>query len=115
MLSLRAMSPVRAFRDLRFFLANRKPYEIWFLLLAAAITAGIWWMFIKDSQFERPYRPNIIYVENWPLSRSDREIIEQQKIDLAKRRALEAELAEKRKARQEEFKKVDDALKRWGL
>lgn len=109
------ISPTRAARDLRDFLSNRKPYEMWFLLLALAITVGIWWMFVQDSQFERPYKPNIIYVENWPLSRTDREIIDQQKIDLAKKRAREAELAKKRKARQEEYKKIDDSLKRWGI
>ena len=112
---LEKLSPLRAVRDLRTFLSQRKPYELWFLLLALAVTAAIWFGFLRDSQFERPYKRSIIYVENWPITRSDKEIIDQQKIDQAKKRAQQAELEKKQKARQAEFKKIDESLKSIGL
>lgn len=112
---LNNISPLKAVRDLRAYLARRKPYELWFMGLALAITAGIWFAFLHDSQFEKPYKPNIIYVENWPITRSDKEIIDQQKIDQAKRAAQEAELEKKQRARQEEFKQINNALESVGL
>lgn len=112
---LKYMSPFRAVRDLRLYLARRKRHELWFLLLALAMTAGILFMFFKDSQFEKPYKPNIIYVESWPLTRSDAEIVAQQKIDQAKKEAERAEIERKQKRRQAEYKKIDDTLKQWGL
>jgi predicted ATP-grasp superfamily ATP-dependent carboligase len=112
---LRALSPLRAVRDLRFFLAQRKPYELWFMMLALLVTATIVFMLIKDSAIERPYKKNIIYVESWPLDRSDDQIRAQQKIDQAKKHAAEAELQRKRDKRQGEFKRLDDKLKQWGI
>ena len=35
----RRFAPVRAYKDLRYFLATREPYEYWFLIAAMAITA----------------------------------------------------------------------------
>lgn len=112
---LRYLSPFAAYRDLRFFLAQRRPYQLWFLLLALATTAAILWMFFKDSQFEKPYKPNIIYVESWPITRSDAEIKRQQEIDLAKQKIREAEEARAREKHRQELKQVDSALKQWGL
>lgn len=112
---LRNLSPLRGIRDLRVYLSRRKPYELWFLLLALVVTGGIWGMFLKDSQFEKPYRPNIIYFDNWLLTRSDAEIIAKQKIDQVERDKAQAEIDRKRKARQEEYKKIDDGLNKWGL
>lgn len=112
---LRYFSPIRAYRDLRFFLATRRRHEVWFLLLSLAITVTILWMFVKDSHFEKPYERNIVYVEQWPLTRTDEQIKAQQKIDQAKRNIERAELEKKQAKRRAEFKKVDDALTRWGF
>lgn len=108
-------SPVRAYRDLRFFLSQRQPYELGFLALAMAITGFFIYAFAHDSYAEPVYRPNIIYVEQWPANRTDAEIIAQQKIDEPIR---QRELAAQRKADEERragFKRLDDKLKRWGL
>lgn len=115
MMLLKYLSPLRAFRDLRFFLATRKRYELWFMALSAAITVLILSGFVADSSIEREYRPNIIYVESWPITRTDEQIRAQQKIDQAKKRIAQAELEKKRKARQAEFKQIDDKLESWGL
>jgi hypothetical protein len=109
------MSPLRAVRDLRLFLAQRERHELWFLIAAIAITAFFIYGFAKDSHVEKVYRPNIVYVQQWTLDRTDDQIKAQQKIDEAKRvieqRKTEAEQAKNRA----EFKKIDDALNKWGI
>ncbi|MBX9882980.1 MAG: hypothetical protein K2X73_13530 [Sphingomonas sp.] len=109
-------SPIAALADLRAFFAARKRHELWFFACSAALTAGIILALIKDaSEFKRPYTPNIIYVEQWPASRTDDEIRAQQKIDQAKKHAELARIEALKKKRQASFKKVDDALKQWGI
>lgn len=115
MMFLRYLHPLRAIRDLRFFLSQRKPHELWFMMLAMAVTLGILWMFVKDSHVETPYKRNIIYVESWPITRTDEQIRAQQKIDQAKKHIAEEELDRRRKAKQAEFKKVDDWLTNHGF
>lgn len=112
---LRFFSPVRAYRDLRFFLSNRQRHELWFLALSLVITLAVIWAFQKDSHFDKPYERNIIYVEQWPITRTDEQIKAQQKIDEAKRTIQRAELEKRRKERQAEFKRLDDAMERWGF
>ena len=82
---LARFSPFRAIRDLRVFLSYRRPHELAFLALAVIITSLLVAGFVHDSHEERPYRPEIIYVQQWPATRSEGEITAQQKIDAAKR------------------------------
>jgi hypothetical protein len=112
---LKSMSPLRAIRDLRFFLAQRKQHELWFMMLSMAITFVVLFVFVKDSRVETPYERNIIYVESWPITRTEEQILAQQKIDQAKKRIAEAELEKRRKAKQAEFKKIDDWLTNHGF
>lgn len=108
-------SPFAAIRDLRFFLSQRQPYELGFLALAVVITALLIAGFVHDSHETRPYKREIIYVQQWPATRTEAEIIAQQKIDQGVRAKDKADLAKRQKARQAEFKKIDDRLKAWGL
>lgn len=112
---LKFFSPVTAWRDLRFFLATRKRHELGFLALSLLVTLLILVAFVKDSHFEKPYERNIIYVEQWPITRTDDQIRAQQKIDQAKRNIEKAELEKRRKAKQAEFKRLDDKLESWGF
>ena len=112
---LRFFSPIRAFRDLRAFLAQRHPHQLLFAALSIAITWFIMVGFYFDSNVEVPYKRNIIYVEQWPANRSEAEILAQQKIDAKKKAALMAEFEAKRKERQAEFQRIDNALEAWGL
>ena len=112
---LRFFSPIRAIRDLRFFLSHRKRYELWFMLLAMIVTMVIIVAFVKDSTIPQPYKRNIIYAESWPLTRTDAEIIAQQKIDQAKKEKALAEFQKRREKRQAEFKKIDDWLTQRGI
>lgn len=108
-------SPFRAIADLRRFLALRQPYELWFGMLAIVLTTLLIAGFVHDSHEERVRKQNIIYVQQWPLSRTDREIIAQQKIDQAAKDKREAEIRAAKLKTQAQFKKLDDQLKSYGL
>lgn len=109
------MSPLRAFRDLRLFLAARKKYEIYFLLASIGLTASTLWAFAQDSHVEKVYKPDIVYVQQWKLDRTDAEIVAQQKVDQVKKDAELAELKKRQAETQASFKRLDDKLSRMGL
>ena len=109
------MSPTRAVRDLRAFLALRKPHELYFLVAAMAITLFLVWAIAHDSAYRGVYKPNIIYVQQWRLDRTEGEILAQQKVDQAAREKREAEVKKANDAQRAGFKKMDDGLKAWGL
>lgn len=112
---LARFSPLRAVRDLRVFLAHRQPHELWFMLVAMVLTALVLVGFVKDSHFERTYRPDIIYVQQWPLDRTSEQIRAQQKIDQARKELLEARREKKRAEQRAAFKRLDDKLESYGL
>lgn len=112
---LKYIHPLRAFRDLRRFLAQRKPYELWFLMLAMAVTLLILWMFLKDANVAVPYKREVIYVQQWRLDRTDAEIKAQQAKDLPGEMKRKAAIEAAQKQRQAEFKKYDDWLSKHGF
>lgn len=112
---LTRLSPLRAVRDLRFFLAQRQPHELGFLALSMVLTAAIITGFVYDSAAPKPYKKNIIYVEQWPLTRTNAEIVAQQKIDKVIKDKQKAEIERQQRAIQADFKKLDDRLKALGI
>ena len=109
------MSPARAYKDLRLFLATREKYEFGFLALAMAITGFLIYAFYRDSTVPREYKRDIIYVEQWSADRTDAQIRAQQAIDgpvKAKQLAEQKAAQERRRA---EFKNLDDQLTKWGF
>jgi hypothetical protein len=112
---LKFFSPLAAYRDLRLFLATRRRHELWFMALSLAVTTLIIFVFFKDANFQKPYERNIIYVEQWPITRTDEQIRAQQKIDQAKKAIQLAELKKRREAKQAEFKRVEEKLEKWGF
>ena len=109
------MSPWRAYKDLRAFLATRERYELGFLALAMGITGFLVYAFAHDSYVEPVYKRDIVYVQQWSADRTDAQIRAQQAIDapIKAKQMVEAQAAREKK--QAEFKKVDDQLSRWGL
>ena len=114
---LRFFNIFAAARDLRRFLAMRRKHELLFGVLAVAITGTVMFGFYLDGfvNMKPPWKREIVYVESWPLNRTEAEILAQQKVDVAQKKIDDAKLEEIKKKRQAEFKKVDDALNRWGL
>lgn len=113
---LTRFSPLRAVGDLRRFLAQRAKYELGFFALSLTITGIVLFAFLRDTNdIKRPYQPTIVYVEQWPLSRTDAQIRAQQKIDqFEKDKRLADEQAQRAKL-QAQYKKLDDHLKALGL
>lgn len=97
----RPSSPLAAWRDLKAFMAQQERHKFFFAALAVIIPALIVTGFYVDSNIKPA--PQIIYVQNWPASRTDDEIKAQQKIDQAKR---DKEAAEKRRHYQELEKRL---------
>ena len=112
---LQRFNPLRAFGDFRRWLATRKPYELWFMILAMGVTLVILYMFVKDSAVEAPYKRDIIYVQQWRLDRSDADIKAQQAKDLPEELKRKATFEAAQKKRQAEFKKYDDWLTQHGF
>jgi hypothetical protein len=112
---LQFISPRRAWRDLRGFLASRRRHELLFALPALILTILVIIGFYLDSRVEKPYERNIIYAESWPIDRSDAEIHAQQIIDQAKKEKAKAAAEKRAEERREQFKKVDDWLTNHGI
>ena len=109
------LSPIRAINDLRSYLAGRPSYELIFLTLAVVITGFLIYLFARNDYTPPPYRPNIIYVEQWPMSRTDAQIHADQIVNQKAKEKRLVELKAAQDKRKAEFKKVDDALSRWGI
>ncbi len=112
---LALFSPTRAARDLRTFLAQRRRHELVFATLALLATTMTIYAFVKDSHFERPYKREIVYFQNWPLDRSDEQIRAQQAIDGPIEAKARADLEKREAERRASFKRLDDKLESWGL
>ena len=112
---LRRFSPFVAIRDLRLFLSQRQPYEIWFLMLAITLTGLLLVGFAHDAREERPYKRDIVYVQQWKLDRTDAQIVSQQKIDQVQRDKDAAELKKRQDAMRATFKRLDDGMSKYGL
>jgi len=104
-----------AVQDLRLFLAQRERHELLFFFGAVVATALIVAGFIHDSHEERPYKREIIYVQSWPLSRTEAEILAQQKIDQAAKDKQQAEERTRQEKVRAQFRKLDQQLDKWGF
>lgn len=86
----RPSSPKAIWRDLRGFLAAQNRHKLLFATLALAMPVVLIAGFLHDSKREPP-KPEMWFVPSWPATRSDAEIVAQQKIDQAKREAAARE------------------------
>lgn len=89
------------------FAANRR-HKLVFGAMAVGMTSLIITGFILEARNGILPGASTIYASDWSENRTDSEIIKQQKID---QKEIEAAKAERRS----QFKKVDDAMTRWGL
>jgi len=99
----RPVGPRAAIADLRAFMRQRSREQVIGAMLAVLVTAIIVIEFLVDSKIGTAPPPQVVYMDSWSASRTDAEIIAQQKIDQAKR-----DKAEKEKQRQ--FQKLEKQL-----
>lgn len=112
---LSRLSPIRAYKDLRGFLLERSPYELGFLALAVVITWGVMLVLLRDTNEKPIYRPQIQYVQQWTLDRTDAQIRAQQAVDAPLKAKRLADEAKRRADQQAQFKRLDDKLKAYGI
>jgi hypothetical protein len=108
-------SPIAAYRDLRLFLSQRQPHELWFLIAALCVTSFLVYAFARDSYAEPEYKRTIVYVEQWSANRTDAEIVAQQKIDAPIKAKALAEQKAREDANRAAWKRMDDKMTAMGL
>ena len=97
------VGPRAAFNDLRAFMRQRSREQVIGALLAVLVTVIIVIEFLVDSQINTAPPTQVVYANSWPASRTDAEIVKQQKIDQAKLDAA-------RKEKQRQFQKLEKQL-----
>lgn len=112
---LRHLNIVRAINDLRSYLAQEGPHKLGFLLLSVAVFGSLLVAFTIDSHEVPVYHREITYIEQWPADRTDAQIIAQQKIDGPIEAKRKAEAAAKQKKIQQDYKKLNDKLEKFGI
>lgn len=105
----RPARPSVLWKDLRYFLRGDRRYKLLFGAITVAIVSTWITIFIIESWWGvLPEGQQIVYAEDFKASRTDAEIIAQQKIDQAVR---DKAMAEKRAA----FQRLDKKLDRYGF
>ena len=97
----RPVGPRAAFRDLSAFIRQRSYEQRIGAALAILVTIIIVIVFLVDPQINTAPPAQIIYVDQWPMNRTDAEIVAQQKKD-------QAELEAARKQQQEDYKRLEN-------
>ncbi len=99
------VGPRAAFRDLTAFLRQRSREQMIAAALAVLVTIIILIIFFVDSKINTAPPPQVVFVENYPATRTDAEIkADQQKASEDRRKAEEA--------RRREFQKLE---KKFGI
>jgi len=99
----RPVGPRAALADFRAFLRHRER-EHWIgAALAVLVTIIIIIEFLVDSRINTAPPPRIVYVEDWRATRTDAEIVTDQKKHQAERKAAEEE-------RRRQFQKLEKQL-----
>jgi hypothetical protein len=104
----RPASPRALWSDLRAFTAESRPHRWIAAGLAIAMPLAIIFLFVLDGRTNIAPGPQLIYVENWPANRTDEQIKADQKIHQAWRDKANKE-------RQEQFKKLEKGMEKYGL
>ena len=107
---LRPARPKALIADIqRVWNSSTSRYKLVFGAAAFGVTSLIVTGFVVESRWGvLPEGPQIVYAEDFPANRTDAQIKEDQWADARARRAAAEE-------RQKEWKKVDDALSRYGF
>jgi len=88
---------------------RQRPRHQWIAaVLAVAMPIGIVTAFYIDSGTNLQPRRTVTIIENFPANRTDEQIKAEQKIDQAARDKF-------KKERQEQFKRLDEKLERYGI
>jgi hypothetical protein len=104
----RPASPRALWADLKLFWQGRTRTQWGAAILAVTIPIAIFVIFYFDARTNIQPGPRLIIVESWPATRSAADIRARQQRDSAAREARE-------RARQRDFKQLDENLNRLGI
>jgi hypothetical protein len=104
----RPASPKALWADIRAFTSERRPHQWVGLGLAVVMPLSLVVLFLVDGRTNIAPGESITYVESWPATRTDAEIIADQKKHQAIKEKAQAE-------RQRQFKRLDERLEKAGL
>ncbi|HEX4738154.1 MAG TPA: hypothetical protein VH331_11395 [Allosphingosinicella sp.] len=104
----RPVAPKALWADIRAFAAERSRYQWGGMAVALIMPLVIVVGFFYDSAHAPQDGPQVVYVQSWPASRTDAQIVADQKKDQAQREAAQRE-------RQAEFRRLGDQMNRLGI
>lgn len=96
-------SPRAALKDLVAFIKRRDREQIWGLTMAVLVTTIILIVFAVDPKVNTAPPPAVVYVEDYPATRTDADIKRDQLADAEIRR-------EQAEAKKKQFKELQDKL-----
>ena len=93
----------------RLWMASTRRYKLVFGAAAIGVTSLLITIFILESRWGvMPEGPQLVYAADWPVTRTDAQIKDQQHVDAVERRKLADE-------RRRQWQKVDKSLDRLGF
>ena len=111
----KATRPIEAAGDLRTFFAARGWKDLVMIIPALGLTVLIVYMLIVEYNIPKPYQRNIIYVESWPLSRTDADIRAAQILAINTRKRAIVQPKIEKNQRMLQFRRVDAWLTAHGI
>jgi hypothetical protein len=103
----RPSSPLAAWRDFRDFVRAPRKHKIVFAALSFTLPLGIFWAMIREAKIDEVWRPpTIIYVKQWPASRTVAEARAQQAKDLPAELAAKKARDDAAEARRQAYRRL---------
>ena len=103
----RPSSPLAAWRDFRDFVRAPRKHKIVFAALSLTLPMGIFWAMIREAQIDEVWTPpTIVYVKQWPASRTAAEVRAQQAKDLPAELAAKKEREDAAEAKRQAYRRL---------
>lgn len=107
----RPSSPRAAWRDIRDVIAAPRKHKIVFAALSFAFPALLFWALIREAKIDEVWTPpTIIYVKQWPASRTAAEVRAQQARDLPAELARKKEREAAAEAQRQAYRRLADKM-----
>ena len=103
----RPSSPLAAWRDFRDFVRAPRKHKIVFAALSLTLPLGIFWAMIREAKIDEVWKPpTIVYVKQWPASRTVAEARAQQAKDLPAELAAKKARDDAAEARRQSYRRL---------
>jgi hypothetical protein len=107
----RPSSPLDAWRDFRDFVRAPRKHKIVFAALACAFPVMLFWAMIRDADVRQEWiPPTIVYVKQWPASRTAAEARAQQARDLPAELAAKKAREDAAEAKRQSYRRLAEKM-----